>query len=165
MSGRRGFRNGGFDGFGAWVQMHGAAAQGTDCSATRPCANPSQCCSQYNYCDIGDQWCGAGCQNGPCYGTGGGGGGGGSEWSFFTQANFESRFPGRNAIYTYAAFRSAAATYPAFASGAGDVGKREMAAFLANTDHESGGAIPTPCINQTMTTLHPTPSFQLACHW
>ncbi|KAK3142928.1 hypothetical protein QOZ80_4BG0354310 [Eleusine coracana subsp. coracana] len=33
------------------------------------CAN-NQCCSQYGYCGLGGDYCGKGCQSGPCYGGG-----------------------------------------------------------------------------------------------
>ena len=29
----------------------------------------NECCSTYGFCDIGDSWCGQGCQSGPCYPT------------------------------------------------------------------------------------------------
>eukprot|EP00026_Physarum_polycephalum_P015230 Phypoly_transcript_15866.p1 GENE.Phypoly_transcript_15866~~Phypoly_transcript_15866.p1 ORF type:complete len:220 (+),score=29.69 Phypoly_transcript_15866:182-841(+) len=32
------------------------------------------CCSQYGYCGVGDQYCGAGCQGGPCNSGGSSGG-------------------------------------------------------------------------------------------
>ncbi|KAF8654957.1 hypothetical protein HU200_061389 [Digitaria exilis] len=30
------------------------------------CAN-NLCCSQYGYCGLEGDYCGSGCQNGPCY--------------------------------------------------------------------------------------------------
>jgi len=30
------------------------------------CSN-NQCCSQYGYCGLGGDYCGTGCQSGPCY--------------------------------------------------------------------------------------------------
>lgn len=30
------------------------------------CAN-DYCCSQYGYCGLGGDYCGSGCQSGPCY--------------------------------------------------------------------------------------------------
>ncbi|KAF8701357.1 hypothetical protein HU200_033687 [Digitaria exilis] len=30
------------------------------------CAN-NLCCSQYGYCGLGGDYCGSGCQSGPCY--------------------------------------------------------------------------------------------------
>ncbi|PRY29592.1 glycoside hydrolase family 19 protein [Pseudosporangium ferrugineum] len=53
---------------------------------------------------------------------------------------FDELFPARDPLYTYAGLQAAMAKFPAFA-GTGDdtVRKREIAAFLANLDHESGG--------------------------
>ncbi|KAJ1960430.1 hypothetical protein IWQ62_004238 [Dispira parvispora] len=44
-----------------------AAAQG-QCNANTPCP-ANLCCSQYGYCGVGPEFCGAGCQNGPCDGN------------------------------------------------------------------------------------------------
>ncbi|MEO3930457.1 glycoside hydrolase family 19 protein [Micromonosporaceae bacterium B7E4] len=56
------------------------------------------------------------------------------------EAQFDAMFPSRNYFYTYAGLVDAMAKFPAFA-GTGDeeTRKREIAAFLANVDHESGG--------------------------
>nr|BFE59548.1 hypothetical protein GCM10020063_040740 [Dactylosporangium thailandense] len=57
-----------------------------------------------------------------------------------TEAQFEQMFPNRNSFYTYAGLATAMRGYPAFATtGNATVRKREMAAFLANVSHESGG--------------------------
>uniref|UniRef100_A0A0E0DFM6 Chitin-binding type-1 domain-containing protein n=1 Tax=Oryza meridionalis TaxID=40149 RepID=A0A0E0DFM6_9ORYZ len=37
-----------------------AAAQNCGCAA-------NLCCSQYGYCGLGGDYCGMGCQSGPCY--------------------------------------------------------------------------------------------------
>ncbi|KAJ1980487.1 hypothetical protein H4R35_001107 [Dimargaris xerosporica] len=37
------------------------------CDATHKCAN-NMCCSQHGYCGTTSEYCGAGCQNGPCEG-------------------------------------------------------------------------------------------------
>ncbi|KAJ1927488.1 hypothetical protein IWQ60_002875 [Tieghemiomyces parasiticus] len=37
------------------------------CDGVRPCAN-NLCCSMYGYCGTTDEYCGTGCQNGPCKG-------------------------------------------------------------------------------------------------
>jgi predicted chitinase len=59
-----------------------------------------------------------------------------------SEAQFNQMFPKRNPFYTYAALASAAATFPAFAkTGDQTARKREMAAFLANVNHESGGLV------------------------
>ncbi len=51
-------------------------------------------------------------------------------------------FPSRNPFYTYEGLINAAATFPEFA-GTGDTAtrKREVAAFLANVNHETGGLV------------------------
>ncbi|KAJ1653393.1 hypothetical protein IWQ61_006472 [Dispira simplex] len=38
---------------------------GGACDATHPCAN-NNCCSGWGWCGMGDAFCGAGCQSGPC---------------------------------------------------------------------------------------------------
>lgn len=70
--------------------------------------------------------------------------------SLITQAQFDAMFPNRgssscktdgaNTVYTYANFISAAATFPLFAQeGTDEVRKREIAAFLGQTSHETTG--------------------------
>ena len=121
------------------ILMMTRGTQGTNCGASTPCVDSSQCCSSSNFCGTDTDHCGTGCQNGPCST---GGGGGGSGWSsFFTQSIFESYFPNRNqAFYTYQALQTAAQKYPAFGTtGDQDSQKREVAAFCANVKHESGG--------------------------
>jgi predicted chitinase len=55
-----------------------------------------------------------------------------------SSAQFDSLFPSRNAIYTYAGLTSTASTYAAFANSTNDtLRKREVAAFLANISWES----------------------------
>ncbi|KAJ1660432.1 hypothetical protein IWQ61_000649 [Dispira simplex] len=44
-----------------------ASAQG-QCNANTPCPN-NLCCSQWGYCGTGSDFCGTGCQNGPCEGS------------------------------------------------------------------------------------------------
>ncbi|RIV40381.1 chitinase [Micromonospora radicis] len=58
-------------------------------------------------------------------------------------------FPNRNSFYSYSGLTDAMAKFPAFA-GTGDerTRKRELAAFLANIDHESGGLVHVEEINQ-----------------
>ncbi|MEV7621905.1 glycoside hydrolase family 19 protein [Actinoplanes sp. NPDC089786] len=55
-----------------------------------------------------------------------------------SQTQFEQNFPNRLPIYTYAGLVDAAGHFPAFAAGDDTTRKREVAAFLANIDHESG---------------------------
>jgi predicted chitinase len=59
-----------------------------------------------------------------------------------TQAQFEQMFPSRNSFYTYAGLTSAMSSFGAFAgTGSDTVKKQELAAFLANVHHESGGLV------------------------
>jgi predicted chitinase len=70
---------------------------------------------------------------------GGSEGGVGGIGAILTESMFESMFPNRDAIYTYAALLDAASSYSAFATtGSSDDQKREVAAFLANVAHETG---------------------------
>ena len=55
-----------------------------------------------------------------------------------SEAQWNAKYPQRNPVYTYAGLVQAANSIPAFASGSDVQKKREVAAFLANTDHESG---------------------------
>ena len=74
--------------------------------------------------------------------TGGGGGTGTGFGAILTQSMFNSMFPSRNAFYTYDALISAAGTFPSVATtGDTDTRKREVAAFLANVSHETGGLV------------------------
>ena len=78
--------------------------------------------------------------------TGGGTSGGGTTGSglgaILSQNVFNQMFPNRSAFYTYDALVAAAATFPAFATtGDADTRKREVAAFLANVSHETGGLV------------------------
>ncbi|QLQ36433.1 glycoside hydrolase family 19 protein [Micromonospora robiginosa] len=57
-----------------------------------------------------------------------------------TASTFDTLFPGRNSFYTYAGLTDAMAKFPAFAAtGDEQTRRRELAAFLANVDHETGG--------------------------
>jgi chitinase len=68
-----------------------------------------------------------------------------------SQSTFESMFPDRNPFYTYQDFVQAATAFPSFAaSGSGAQRKREVAAFLANVNHETGGLY---YINETVKEL------------
>lgn len=57
-----------------------------------------------------------------------------------TSAQFNEMFPGRNSFYTHSGLVDAMGAYPAFAGTGDDTArKRELAAFLANVGHETGG--------------------------
>jgi predicted chitinase len=62
--------------------------------------------------------------------------------SILSEAQFNSMFPNRNPFYSYAGFSAAVASFPGFAT-TGDTAtrKREVAAFLANANHETGGLV------------------------
>jgi chitinase len=45
-----------------------AAVTTLGCGPGSPCSD-NNCCSQYGYCGTGGDYCGAGCQSGPCYGA------------------------------------------------------------------------------------------------
>ncbi|CAL5417070.1 unnamed protein product [Camellia sinensis] len=108
------------------------------------------CCSKYGYCGTGDDYCGSGCQSGPC-----------ATLPFFfslicfpdaldpgivvTQAFFDgiiNQAPagcvGKN-FFTRSAFLNALGSYPSFGTtGTADYSKREIAAFFAHATHETG---------------------------
>jgi chitinase len=72
----------------------------------------------------------------------GGGGGGTGLAAILTREMFQGMFPNRNGFYTYDALIAAANTFPTFATtGDTDTRKREVAAFLANVNHETGGLV------------------------
>ncbi|RED59407.1 putative chitinase [Cohnella lupini] len=71
----------------------------------------------------------------PASSSGGGGGGGGFAVS---EAQFNQMFPNRSAFYTYQGLVTAANSFAGFATtGDNTIKKREIAAFLANVNHES----------------------------
>jgi predicted chitinase len=60
--------------------------------------------------------------------------------ALITQAQYESLFPNRNALYSFTALQTAAALNPRFLNeGSGVQRMQELAAFLANTGHETTG--------------------------
>ena len=62
--------------------------------------------------------------------------------AILSEATFTAMFSGRNGFYSYSGLLNAAGTYGAFAnSGDTAARKREVAAFLANTAHETGNLI------------------------
>uniref|UniRef100_A0A0D9WG96 chitinase n=1 Tax=Leersia perrieri TaxID=77586 RepID=A0A0D9WG96_9ORYZ len=107
------------------------------------------CCSRFGWCGSTSDYCGDGCQS-QCDGCGGGGGGGAVE-SIVSKELFEQLLLHRNnaacsasGFYTYDAFVTAAAAFPDFAAtGDDETRKREVAAFLAQTSHETTGGWPT----------------------
>lgn len=111
------------------------------------------CCSKFGWCGDTDAYCKDGCQS-QCRGgptpnptptvpsTGGSG-----VSSIISEAQFndmlkysrDSRCPS-NGFYTYRAFIAAANTFNGFGTtGDADTRKREIAAFLGQTSHETTG--------------------------
>ncbi|CAL5414130.1 unnamed protein product [Camellia sinensis] len=108
------------------------------------------CCSKFGYCGTGDDYCGSGCQSGPC-----------ATLPFFfslicfpdaldpgivvTQAFFDgiiNQAPAGcvgKSFFTRSAFLNALGSYPLFGTtGTTDDSKREIAAFFAHATHETG---------------------------
>ncbi|CAO2838231.1 unnamed protein product [Amaranthus hypochondriacus] len=106
---------------------------------------PDFCCSKFGFCGKTDDYCGEGCQSGPCKTKPQPSGGGGSVANIVSQSFFNSIIgqaaascPGKN-FYNRAAFLSAASAYPQFGTtGSSDDAKREIAAFFAHVSHETG---------------------------
>lgn len=99
-----------------------------------------QCCSQYGWCGITDQYCKNGCQS-QC-----GGSGSGIE-SVISSNTFNQMLKHRNdggckakGFYTYDAFIKAAKAFPNFGTTGNDATrKKEIAAFFGQTSHETTG--------------------------
>uniref|UniRef100_A0A0E0AEL5 chitinase n=1 Tax=Oryza glumipatula TaxID=40148 RepID=A0A0E0AEL5_9ORYZ len=142
----------------AVVAMAVVAVRGEQCGSQAGgalCPN-CLCCSQYGWCGSTSDYCGAGCQS-QCSGGCGGGptppssGGGSGVASIISPSLFDQMLLHRNdqacaakGFYTYEAFVAAANAYPDFATtGDADTCKREVAAFLAQTSHETTGGWPT----------------------
>lgn len=106
------------------------------------CAS-DQCCSQWGYCGTGDDYCGAGCQQGPCYASPPPNDV--SVADIVTQEFFngiidqaDASCAGKN-FYTRAAFLEALKAFDNFGRiGSVDDSKREIAAFFGNVAHETG---------------------------
>jgi len=50
--------------------LHVVHAAGEQCGVQArgsSCPDPDDCCSEYGYCDVGEAWCGDGCQGGMCH--------------------------------------------------------------------------------------------------
>ncbi|XP_041015815.1 endochitinase-like [Juglans microcarpa x Juglans regia] len=131
---------------GASAQQCGRQAGGAVCMN-------GLCCSQHGYCGRTTEYCGAGCQS-QCSGanpTPTPNTGGGDVSSIISSSLFDQllkyRNDGRcksNGFYTYNAFIAAARSFNGFGT-TGDVNtrKREIAAFLGQTSHETTGGWPS----------------------
>ncbi|KAG8369472.1 hypothetical protein BUALT_Bualt14G0017200 [Buddleja alternifolia] len=134
---------------GKWVSANGKVSDivillPTEKSVSdQDCSCPdNMCMSQWGYCGTGIEYCGDGCQCGPCL-----------EpppnnvtvSDIVTDAFFNgivnqapASCPGRG-FYTRAAFLDALTSYPNFGTrGTTDDSKREIAAFFAHVTHETG---------------------------
>ncbi|KAK3135697.1 hypothetical protein QOZ80_5BG0422350 [Eleusine coracana subsp. coracana] len=130
------------------------------------------CCSQFGYCGVTNDYCGAGCQSQCSVNARSGGAG-----SVVTRELFERMLPCHDCpdrdFYTYDAFLAAARSFPAFgATGDEDARKREVAAFMAQAAHgtssSSGGASSYAggfCYKeaQGVTSNYCTPTAQFPC--
>nr|P11955.4 RecName: Full=26 kDa endochitinase 1; Flags: Precursor [Hordeum vulgare]AAA18586.1 chitinase [Hordeum vulgare subsp. vulgare] len=145
------------------------------------------CCSRFGWCGS-TPYCGDGCQS-QCSGCGGGStpvtptpSGGGGVSSIVSRALFDRMLLHRNdgacqakGFYTYDAFVAAASAFRGFGTTGGtDTRKREVAAFLAQTSHETTGGWATApdgafawgyCFKQERgaTSNYCTPSAQWPC--
>lgn len=101
------------------------------------------CCSQYGYCGTGNDYCGAGCQEGPCFAPPTPNDV--SVPDIVTDAFFngiadqaDASCAGRG-FFTRAAFLEALNSYPQFGRvGSAEDSRREIAAFFAHATHETG---------------------------
>ncbi|MES4886337.1 glycoside hydrolase family 19 protein [Streptomyces sp. NPDC000349] len=76
----------------------------------------------------------------PANESGSDGGGDAPAGFVVSEDQFNAMFPARNPFYTYGGLMSALGANPGFAASGDDTTrKREAAAFLANTSHETGG--------------------------
>lgn len=122
------------------------------CGTSTLCAN-NLCCSQYGYCGSTSDYCGSGCQSGPCTTSSGSSSGvssivSSSQFDQFLSQRTSSSCPS-NGFYTYDAFVAAASAYGSFGTtGSSDVTKREVAAFFANVAHETGSGCYVEEINK-----------------
>ncbi|WOL12766.1 hypothetical protein Cni_G21534 [Canna indica] len=112
-----------------------AAAQNCGCSS-------DLCCSKFGYCGSGNDYCGDGCQSGPCFSSPTNDV---SVADVVTQSFFDgiiSQADGSCAgksFYSRDSFLSAAGSFPNFGrTGTADDSKREIAAFFAHVTHETG---------------------------
>ncbi|XP_038971430.1 chitinase 1-like [Phoenix dactylifera] len=130
---------------GSLAQQCGSQAGGTTCPN-------GLCCSQYGYCGSTSAYCSTGCQS-QCSGGGGStpsptpSGGGSGVASLISSSLFDQMLKHRNdaacqakGFYTYNAFITAANSFAGFGTTGDDtIRKREIAAFLAQTSHETTG--------------------------
>ncbi|MCD7457651.1 Endochitinase ep3 [Datura stramonium] len=106
------------------------------------------CCSKWGYCGSGNDYCGEGCQGGPCFSTAGSTNNNNEvsvaeivSDSFFNGilADQDTSNCEGNGFYTRDSFLEALTSYPNFGTvGSAQDSKREIAAFFAHVTHETG---------------------------
>ncbi|XP_044443092.1 basic endochitinase A-like isoform X2 [Triticum aestivum] len=145
----------------AVVAMLATAAMAIACARAAQCGSQAGgatcpnclCCSQFGWCGSTPEYCGDGCQS-HCSGCGStpvtpypfGGVSSIVSPSLFNQILLHRNDPACQAkgFYTYDAFIAAATAFPGFGTtGSIAIRKREIAAFLAQTSHETTGGWPT----------------------
>ncbi|KAM3298316.1 hypothetical protein ACQJBY_039998 [Aegilops geniculata] len=138
----------------AVVSLLATAAMGTACARAAQCGSQAGgatcpnclCCSRFGWCGSTPEYCGDGCQS-QCSGCGTPDPFGGGVSSIISRSLFDRMLLHRNnracqakGFYTYDAFLAAAAAFPGFGTTGGTATrKREVAAFLAQTSHETTG--------------------------
>ncbi|CAI9108588.1 OLC1v1008232C1 [Oldenlandia corymbosa var. corymbosa] len=106
--------------------------------------DPGVCCSKWGYCGTNDDYCGDGCQSGPCNSLSAGNNGANvadivSDTFFNGIANQADSGCAGKGFYTRSAFLDALNSYSGFGTtGSTDDSKREIAAFFAHVTHETG---------------------------
>ncbi|MQI71907.1 hypothetical protein EI017_24310, partial [Escherichia coli] len=129
----------------------GAAAEQCGRQAGGAVCPNGLCCSQHGWCGTTDPYCGAGCQS-QCKPGGSTpkptpSGGGGDIGRLVSSSVFDQMLKYRNdarcaghGFYTYDAFIAATRSFNGFGTTGDDtIRKRELAAFLAQTSHETTG--------------------------
>ncbi|GER40463.1 chitinase [Striga asiatica] len=104
---------------------------------------PKMCCSRFGFCGTTDDYCGNGCQFGPC--TAPRGNNGVNVTNIVTDVFFNNIIKKSKpsckgkGFYTRSAFLYALLDFPEFGTqGTVDASKREVAAFFAHVTHETG---------------------------
>ncbi|MQL73633.1 hypothetical protein Taro_005980, partial [Colocasia esculenta] len=103
------------------------------------------CCSRWGFCGTGSDYCGTGCQQGPCETTPLATNDVVDVAGVVTQAFFDGIIGQSDAgcvgrrFYSRSAFLEALGSYPRFGRvGSADDSRREIAAFFAHVTHETG---------------------------
>ncbi|XP_059647410.1 basic endochitinase [Cornus florida] len=128
---------------GALAEQCGSQAGGAKCPG-------NLCCSKFGWCGNKPEYCGDGCQS-QCGGGPSPGPSGGDITNLITRSMFDQILKHRNdgacpgkGFYSYDAFIAAAKSFGGFATtGDNTLRKREIAAFLGQTSHETTGGWPS----------------------